>query len=80
MSYGKVQKNSDFYLIPSSALVYTHKFLIATDMFMPFVSSNVIDIYLHISLAHVVSYFEGKCKEHVILQFSRCRSLDTNNG
>ena len=79
MSYGKVQKNSDFYLIPSSALVYTHKFLIATDMFMPFVSSHVIDIYLHISLTHVVSYFERKCKEHVILQFPRYRSLDTNN-
>ena len=55
MSYGKVQKiSSDFYLIPSSALVDTHKFLIATDILMPFVSSDVIDIYLHISLTHVV--------------------------
>ena len=79
MSYGKVQRDSDFYLIPSSALVYTHKFLIATDILMPFVSSDVIDIYLHISLTHVVSHFEGKCKEHIISQFSRCRSLDTNH-
>ena len=54
MSYGKVQRISDFYLIPFSDLVYTHKFLIATDILMPFVSSDVIDIYLHISLTHVV--------------------------
>ena len=54
MSYGRVQRDSDFYLIPSSVLLYTHKFLIATDILMPFVSSNVIDIYLHISLTHVV--------------------------
>ena len=54
MSYGKVQRISDFYRIPFSDLVYTHKFLIATDILMPFVSSDVIDIYLHISLTHVV--------------------------
>ena len=72
------QSTKELWLLSYSFLAvgYTHKFLIATDILMPFVSSDVIDIYLHISLTHVVSHFEGKCKEHIISQFSRCRSLD----